>query len=108
MGMSPCILDNAGIFLVVDIKDGQVVSSAVVPNTASHGGGGCVAVDEMMKHQVTDVISGEWAWGPKNKFAAAGVRVAGFQGKVQDAIKACLANRLPGLNACAGHGDCDH
>lgn len=93
-------------FLIVDIENEELINSKVVPNTATHGGGGCVAVDEILKHEITHVISGGMGEGAQVKFAQAGVEVFGFSGSVAGAIKNFLGKTLDGLGACHGHGDC--
>ena len=93
-------------FLIVDINDNKVVESKVVPNTASHGGGGCVAVDEILKHNITHVISGGMGMGAQNKFAQANVKVFGYQGKVKEALNKFIEASLGGLGTCQEHGDC--
>jgi len=93
-------------FLIVDIQDNKVGKAKVVPNTASHGGGGCVAVDEILKQNITHIISGGMGMGAQNKFAQAGVEVYGCVGSVKDAIAGFLANSLNGLSSCKDSGDC--
>ncbi|MFH1594303.1 MAG: NifB/NifX family molybdenum-iron cluster-binding protein [Candidatus Omnitrophota bacterium] len=93
-------------FLIADIEGKKVACSKVVPNTAVHGGGGCVAVDEILKHNITHVISGGMGMGAQNKFAQAGVKVFGYSGKVKDAVDALIKNNLGGLDACHQHGEC--
>jgi predicted Fe-Mo cluster-binding NifX family protein len=96
-------------FLLADIdKDGKkVLSSRTVPNTAVHGGGGCLAVDEILKYDVTHIIAGGMGMGAQQKLAKAGVRVFGYSGKVRDAFDEFLGNKLGGLGACREHGnDC--
>ncbi|MFH1283480.1 MAG: NifB/NifX family molybdenum-iron cluster-binding protein [bacterium] len=94
-------------FLIVDIENSKVVSTEVVPNTVQHGGGGCVAVDEILKHSVTQVISGGMGMGAQQKFAQAGVKVSGYTGKVKDAIAGFLKDSLNGLGTCKEHGECN-
>ncbi len=92
-------------FFLADIdKDKKkIVSSRIVPNTAVHGGGGCIAVDEILKYKITDVIAGGMGIGAQQKFAQAGVRVFGYSGKVKDALDDFLNNALGGLSACKEH-----
>jgi len=93
-------------FLIANIEGNKVVNSNVVPNTAVHGGGGCVAVDEILKHNITHVIAGGMGMGAQNKFAQADVKVFGCSGKVKDAVDALIKNNLGGLDACHEHGEC--
>lgn len=93
-------------FLIADIEGNKVVSSKVVPNTAVHGGGGCIAVDEILKHKITHVIAGGMGMGAQNKFAQANVQVFGYSGSVKDAIASFISNSLNGLDACREHGEC--
>lgn len=93
-------------FLIADLDGGKkkIVSSRVVPNPASHGGGGCVAVDEILKHKITHVISGGMGMGAQEKFAQAGVEVFGCSGNVEKAINDLMDNALSGLDSCKEHG----
>jgi predicted Fe-Mo cluster-binding NifX family protein len=93
-------------FFIADIKDNNIVDSKVIQNNATHGGGGCIAVDEILKHKVTHVIAGGMGMGAQNKFAQAGVAVFGYSGKVKDAVESLLRNTLGGLGSCKEHGDC--
>lgn len=100
-------------FFIVDIaQDGRTIEKTqIVPNNAQHGGGGCVAVDEILKHGVTHVIAGGMGMGAQQKFASRGVRIFGFEGKVQEAIDALLKDSLGGLSPCREHGSsgsCNH
>jgi predicted Fe-Mo cluster-binding NifX family protein len=93
-------------FLLADIdKDKRkVTSTRIVPNTAVHGGGGCVAVDEILKYKITHVIAGGMGMGAQQKFAHAGVQVFGCSGNVQKALDDFMSNALGGLDACKEHG----
>jgi len=95
-------------FFLADIdKDKKkITSTRIVPNTAVHGGGGCIAVDEILKYNVTHVIAGGMGMGAQQKFANAGVEVFGYSGKVQDALDDFMKDALGGLDACREHGDC--
>jgi len=93
-------------FLIADVTDGKIATSKVVPNTAQHGGGGCVAVDEILKHGVTHVISGGMGMGAQQKFAHAGVKIFGCTGSVAIAVEKLLKDTLGGIEACKDHGDC--
>jgi predicted Fe-Mo cluster-binding NifX family protein len=94
-------------FFLADIdKDAKkITSTRIVPNTAVHGGGGCVAVDEILKYKVTHVIAGGMGMGAQQKFAQAGVQVFGYSGKVQKALNDFMNNTLDGLDACKDHGN---
>lgn len=93
-------------FFLADIdKDTKkIISASIVPNTAVHGGGGCVAVDEILKYKVTHVIAGGMGMGAQQKFAQAGVQVFGYSGNVQDALNDFMNNTIGGLDACKNHG----
>ena len=93
-------------FLIVDIEKDKVITTKVVANTTQHGGGGCVAVDALLKHDVSHVISGGMGMGAQQKFAQAGTQVSGFSGTVKDAIDCFLKNSLDSLGACREHGEC--
>lgn len=94
-------------FCVVDMDGKTVKSSQVVLNSAQHGGGGCRAVDEMLRHKVTHVIAGGMGMGAQEKFAAAGVKIFGYSGKAKEALNHFIENALGGLDACREHGgDC--
>ena len=94
-------------FLIVDVEKGKIGKSQVVKNTAEHGGGGCVAVAEILKHNLTHVIAGGMGMNAQNKFAAAGVKVYGFSGKAGDAVQQLLENNIGGLEGCKEHGNGD-
>lgn len=96
-------------FFIVDIKDSKIMETKVVPNNAQHGGGGCQAVDEILRHKVNCVIAGGMGGGAQQKFMNAGVQVFGYSGKVQDAVRDFLKGPLGGLDVChePGHdGEC--
>ncbi|MDD5439810.1 MAG: NifB/NifX family molybdenum-iron cluster-binding protein [Candidatus Omnitrophica bacterium] len=88
----------------IDEKTKKITAVRSVPNTVSHGGGGCVAVDEILKYNVTHVIAGGMGMGAQQKFAGAGVKVFGYSGTVQKALDDFLTNSLGGLEACKDHG----
>lgn len=92
-------------FTLIDIEDNKVINKLKVPNTVAHGGGGCVAVDEILKHHIQHVIAGGMGMGAKNKFAAANVSITGFSGTVDDAIAAFLNDQTSELEACKDHGN---
>jgi predicted Fe-Mo cluster-binding NifX family protein len=89
----------------VDKDKKQLVNTRVVPNASVHGGGGCVAVDEILKYGITHVIAGGMGMGAQQKFANAGVQVFGYSGKVKDALDELMRNALGGLESCKEHGD---
>lgn len=93
-------------FFLADIENGNLKSSQVVPNTAVHGGGGCVAVDEILKYGITHVIAGGMGMGAQQKFAEAGVKVFGYAGLAKDALDELMASKLGGLGSCKDHGSC--
>lgn len=94
-------------FFLADIdKDKKkIIGTHIVPNTAIHGGGGCIAVDEILKHEITHVIAGGMGMGAQQKFAQAGVQVFGSSGNAQKALDDFMNNTLGGLDACKDHGD---
>jgi len=89
-------------FLIADFDPDakKIEATRIVSNTAVHGGGGCVAVDEILKYNITHVIAGGMGMGAQNKFAAAGVQVFGYSGKVKDALDDLVNGKLGGLDAC--------
>jgi len=93
-------------FLLADINKDikKIVGTRIVPNTAVHGGGGCVAVDEILKYEITHVIAGGMGMGAQQKFVQAGVEIFGYSGKVKDALNDFMNNTLGGLEACKDHG----
>ena len=94
-------------FGLADLEGTNVKNVTVVRNGAEHGGGGCQAVAEILKHQVTHVIAGGMGGGAQMKFLNAGVAVFGFSGKAKDAVAEFLKQNLGGLSSCAGHeGGC--
>ena len=92
-------------FLIADVKNNEIENTRVVPNTAQHGGGGCVAVDEISKYDITHVIAGGMGAGAQHKFAAANVQVFGYSGNVKDAIMSLINDSLGGLDACREQGE---
>jgi len=97
-------------FFLADIDQAKkkITSTRIVPNTAVHGGGGCVAVDEILKYKITHVIAGGMGMGAQQKFAQAGVQVFGYSGNVQKALDDFMNNTLGGLEACKDHGHGDN
>lgn len=95
-------------FLIADVdeKSRKLIASRIVPNTGVHGGGGCLAVDAILKQGVTHVIAGGMGMGAQQKFADAGVQVFGYAGKVRQALDDLLAGKLGGLESCRQHGSC--
>jgi predicted Fe-Mo cluster-binding NifX family protein len=93
-------------FLLADIDPDKktIIQTRVVPNHAVHGGGGCLAVSEILQHQITHVIAGGMGAGAQQKFAQAGVQVFGYSGNVQQALDDFMRNNLGGLDACKVHG----
>ncbi len=91
-------------FLIAEINNGKLVESKVVENKAQHGGGGCQGVNEILKYDIEHVISGGMGMGAQQKFAAAGVSIFGFSGKVKDAIDNFINKSLGGLAECDHHG----
>ncbi len=94
-------------FFLAEIENGKVNKTSVVKNTAVHGGGGCLAVDEIKQHKVNAVISGGMGMGAQQKFAQAGIKVFAFEGNVKEAVDAFIKNTLGDLGAC-DHSDCKH
>ena len=96
-------------FFLADIDQAKkkITSTRIVPNTAVHGGGGCIAVDEILKYKVTHVIAGGMGMGAQQKFAQAGVQVFGYSGNVQKALDDFMNNTLGGLEACKDHSQGD-
>lgn len=92
-------------FFLADIDQAKkkITGTRIVPNTTVHGGGGCVAVDEILRYNVTHVIAGGMGMGAQAKFAQAGVQIFGYSGKVQDALNDFLNNALGGIDACREH-----
>lgn len=103
LGLSGNVSEHFGqckYFFLAEIEDGKLKSSRVVQNTAVHGGGGCLAVDEIMKHNVSVVISGGMGMGAQQKFAQVGIKVFAFSGKVKDAVDSFIKNSLGNLGSC--------
>ena len=99
-------------FLIVETDGKKITSSKVVPNNAQHGGGGCQAVGEILKHKITHVIAGGMGMGAQQKFEDAGVPISCYSGKAEDAVKALLSSKLAvGIEPCKDHGhegECGH
>jgi len=94
-------------FFIVNIEGNKIMETRVVPNNAQHGGGGCLAVDEILRHKVDCVIAGGMGGGAQQKFSQAGVKVFGYSGRAQDAIRDFLNGPLNGLDACRDHGSAE-
>ncbi len=108
-GMTSNVCQHFGqckyFFIVeIDVEKKQVINTKIVLNPTQHGEGGCAAVDELLKYNVTHVIAGGMGMGAQQKFAAAGVNVFGYSGKVLKAIDSFMNNTLGGLSACSVHG----
>ena len=100
-------------FLIADIDPDhkKVVSSKVVSNPASHGGGGCKGVDEILKYGITHVLAGGMGMGAQMKFANAGVQIFGYEGLVKEGLSELMRNALGGIEPCKEHGhggECHH
>ena len=97
-------------FLIVEVEGKRISKSKVVANDAQHGGGGCQAVGEILKHGVTHVIAGGMGMGAQQKFASAGVKIFGFSGKAKDGVAKLMAASLAGgIEPCQEHGgECHH
>lgn len=91
-------------FLIADIKEKGLGEIKVVKNSVQHGGGGCLAVNEMLKYNITHVIAGGMGMNAQIKFKNAGVTVYGYSGKAADAIKDFINNKIGGLESCKEHG----
>jgi predicted Fe-Mo cluster-binding NifX family protein len=87
----------------IDPDKKEMLATHIVPNNAQHGGGGCVAVDEILKHKITHVIAGGMGMGAQQKFVNAGVKVFGYDGSVKDALSDFMRNTLGGIEACREH-----
>lgn len=92
-------------FLIADVKDGKITKSEVVVNSAQHGGGGCQAVDEILKHKITHIISGGMGGHAQQKLKQANVEILGYTGKVKDGITKLLEDSLGGIDACKEHAE---
>ncbi len=90
-------------FLIADVENNEIKNTEITPNTAQHGGG-CVAVDEILKHNVTHIIAGGMGAGAQRKFASENVQVFGYSGNVKDAILSLINDTLGGLDTCREQG----
>lgn len=93
-------------FLLADIDkvNKKIIGIRTVPNTVIHGGGGCIAVDEILKYDITHVIAGGMGMGAQQKFDQAGVQVFGYKGNVKKALDDFMNDTLGGLGECKEHG----
>ncbi|MBP7652924.1 P-loop NTPase [Candidatus Dependentiae bacterium] len=91
-------------FLIAEIENQKVKSFNVYKNNTVHGGGGCVAVDEILKYGINYVIAGGMGGGAQMKFANAGVKVFGAEGTAKSALDNFFKNELGGLSECKEHG----
>lgn len=109
-GMDSIISEHFGQcenFLIAEIEDRKVKSFDVHKNDVAHGGGGCKAVDEILKYGINYVIAGGMGGGAQMKFTNAGVKIFGFAGTAKDALDNFFKNELGGISACKEHsGDC--
>jgi len=108
-GLNGCVSAHFGLckfFFIADMEKDKnkikIANTRIVPNTASHGG--CAAVDEILKYQVTHVIAGGMGSSAQQKFDHAGVQVFRGSGNVQKALDDFMINALDGLDACREHG----
>ncbi len=90
-------------FMVAEIEGNKIKSHNIIDNKMAHGGGGCPAVGEMIKHKIDCIISGGMGPGAQMKFEDAGVKVFGFSGKAKDAIEKLIKNELKNLELCEHH-----
>ncbi|HON55564.1 MAG TPA: P-loop NTPase [bacterium] len=106
-GMASKISEHFGQcenFLIAEIENQKLKSFKVYKNDVVHGGGGCKAVDEILKYGIEYVIAGGMGGGAQMKFHNAGVKIFGFTGTAQEALDSFLKNELSGLSACKEHG----
>lgn len=102
-------LGQCGFFCIVEIEDDKVKEVQTVTNSTEHGGGGCQAVSELMKHNIQYVVSGGMGGGAQMKFQEAGIQVFGHDGTVQSAVDVFIRKQQLGqLEACPGHGEDHH
>ncbi|MEF3280409.1 MAG: NifB/NifX family molybdenum-iron cluster-binding protein [Elusimicrobiota bacterium] len=95
---------QCGYFLIVEVNGKEISNFKVVTNSAQHGGGGCLAVDEILKHKVTHLIAGGMGANAKMKLTDAGVKVFSYSGIAIDAVKELLEKGLDGIQPCKEHG----
>lgn len=93
-------------FLIIDVaKDNRTIQKTMsIPNTIQHGSGGCLVVDEILKHQITHVIVGGIGLSAKQKFIASGVKIFGFQGIAQNGFDLLLKDSLGDIKPCKEGG----
>jgi predicted Fe-Mo cluster-binding NifX family protein len=94
---------QCGYFLIVEVKDKKIVKHDIVPNCAQHGGGACLAVDEILKYKITHMIAGGMGINAQLKLANAGVKVFNYSGIAEDAVKELIAGNLGDIEPCKGH-----
>jgi len=90
-------------FLIAEIENQKLKDFKIYKNELAHSGGGCKAVDEILKYGITSVIAAGMGAGAQAKFAKAGVKVFGCAGTVKEAIDSFLKNRLELLSECKNH-----
>ena len=94
-------------YTLVDVEDGAVVKSEVIPSCA-HEHGGCLApVQHLASHGVTALLAGGMGMRPLMGFQQAGVSVyyAGNYPTVGLAVQAFLEGKLPAFSTeftCGG------
>ncbi len=95
---------QAEYFLIANIDNGEIKEHKIIENRLSHGGGACVAVDAVAAEGIDVMISGGMGIGAQQKFQNRGIKVYGFNGKAEDALKAVINGTAEGLDICKdGH-----
>jgi predicted Fe-Mo cluster-binding NifX family protein len=97
-------------FLIIDVaEDNHNIQKIMnIPNTIQHGSGGCLVVDEILKYQITHLIVGGIGMGAKQKFAARGIKIFGFQGTAKDGLDMLLKDSLGDIKPCKEGGANGH
>lgn len=89
-------------FLIVETDGKKIGEYRVVSNTAQHGGS-CLAVDEILKHKVTHMITGGMGIKAQMKLNNAGIEVFSYTGIAEDGIKKLIENSLDEIEPCKEH-----
>ncbi|WP_457575119.1 NifB/NifX family molybdenum-iron cluster-binding protein [Desulfolithobacter sp.] len=100
-------------FTLIDISEGKIIQSVIVPNQ-DHGAGGCMVPVQFLREQNVDaIVVGGIGARPLQGFAEVGIAVyyaANNSVKtVQAAVDGIIKGSFPLIRAdqaCSGHGSC--
>ncbi len=100
---------HCDLYTLVEIEDGQIKDSRVIPNVP-HQQGGCMApVNHLAQHGVNVLVAGGMGMRPLMGFMQVGIQVyyGGELATVGEAVQALIDGRLPRFeqeHTCGGGG----